>query len=87
VTYVVVIAKQGSGEPPKIYRGKTVTNVLNRIRSEYVREIFEWTKEMDSYVLANYRALGATVVAQNLKTTKNAVIGRYHRIKGGNHGS
>jgi hypothetical protein len=82
MTYVVVIAKQGSGEPPKVYRGKTVTNVLNRIRHEYIRETIGWTGEMDRFVRDNYRALGPSAIARQLNLTKNAVIGRYHRIKG-----
>ena len=87
MTYVVVIAKPGSGQAPRIYRGKTVTTILNRIRQIYIRDTIGWTAEMDAFVRANYRRMGATAVAKELHVTKNAVIGRYHRIKGGQNGT
>lgn len=87
MNYVIVIAREGSGEKPKIYRGRNVTSVLNRIRHEYCRETIEWTAETDSFIRENYRVLGPSEIARQLKLTKNAVIGRYYRIKGGNHGA
>ncbi len=39
-----------------------------------------WNAEMDSYITANRGAISAAAMAIHLKVTRNAVIGRSHRL-------
>jgi hypothetical protein len=93
VTYVVVVKRENSPEPAKIYRGKLLARVLQRIKRDRVppnRDTVRWTPAMDDCVLSLYRTIPksalATILSEQFKrrVTKNAVISRYHALRSKN---
>jgi hypothetical protein len=91
--YVIVYAKEGSGERPVVYKGTDLPNLLYRVRTKLVGKRsgnVGWTWPMDDFVRENQnkysrRELAALLTEQfGRNVTKSAVCGRVHYLRGRN---
>lgn len=83
MTFVVVIKKEGSGEPSRIHRVKCLQKFGHKLAAQHrVRELVTWTDEMIDTIAKRYGELSATELsrlfsnATGQSVTKNSVIGK-----------
>jgi len=86
MTYVLVL-RDTDAKVSRVWTGRELNQVLRKVTAFAFRQQYRWPKEADDYILANYLYKTATAIAEHLtkqlgrRVTKNAVIGRYNRLK------
>lgn len=84
----VLVLRDTEAKTSRVWQGRIARDVIGRAaRFMRHRPQGRWSDRTNEFILQNYGTMSAEAIAEQLskqmgrKVTKNAVIGRYHRIK------